>query len=82
MTTERDDRLRPVADLLAEYLRTAPGADLPGADGMLTDDVLAGYEGLAARGRVPSEAELCRLYPDLAGRLAAYFHLHHPTDAG
>lgn len=74
------DRLRPVANLLAEYLRVSPAVCLPGADGILVEDVLACYEGLAARGQVPSEAELCRRHPDLAARLVAFFHLRHPTD--
>ena len=85
MTTDnpaRDDRLRPVADLLADYLRTSPDVHLPGADGVLVEDVLAGYEGLAARGQVPTEAELCARHPDLAARLTAFFHLQHPPNAG
>ena len=74
--------LRPVADLLADYLSHAPNAGLPGCDGALIEDVLAGYEELAAAGRVPSEAELCQRHPHLAGRLVAFFHLQHPPDAG
>lgn len=72
--------LKPVADLLADYLAGSPHATLPGADGVLVEDVLAGYEALAARGRVPDEAELCRRHPELASRLVAFFHLQHPTD--
>ena len=78
----RDARLKPVTDLLAEYLRTSPAVHQPGADGVLVDDVLAEYELLAARGQVPSEVELCQRHPDMAGRLAAFFHLKHPPDAG
>jgi hypothetical protein len=78
----RDARLRPVADLLAEYLRTSPSVHQPGADGVLVEDVLAEYEQLAARGQVPSEVELCQRHPDMAGRFAAFFHLQHPPDAG
>jgi hypothetical protein len=76
VTTE----LKPVADLLADYLACAPGGYGPGADGFTLDDVLSDYEALAARGRVPSEGELCRLHPDLASRLVAFFHLQYPTD--
>lgn len=81
-TATPDPRLRPVSDLLAEYLRTSPALHLPGADGVLVEDVLAEYEMMAARGQVPTEAELCARHPDLAGRLTAFFHLQHPPDAG
>lgn len=76
MTTE----LKPVSDLLADYLTRSPGASMPGCDGANLDDVLAGYEALAARGQVPPEADLCRLHPELSARLVAFFHLQHPTD--
>ena len=70
--------LRPVANLLADYLSHSAAVCLPGADGVLTEDVLACYEELAAHGQVPSEAELCRRHPELANRLVAFFH--HPLD--
>jgi hypothetical protein len=76
VTTE----LKPVADLLADYLAHAPGGCGPGADGVTLDDVLSCYEALADRGQVPAEAELCRQHPELASRLVAFFHLQHPTD--
>lgn len=79
---ERDRRLRPVAELLADYMSHSAAVDLPGADGVLVEDVLAGYEGMAARGQVPTEAELCIRHPDLAARLTAFFHLQHSPDAG
>ena len=72
---------RPVADLLADYLLHSPAVSLPGVDGVLVEDALACYEGLAARGQVPTEGELCRRHPDLASRLVAFFHIHHPPDA-
>ncbi len=72
-------QLKPVADLLADYLAGSADAP-PGADGVLLEDVLASYEALAARGQVPGEAELCRLHPELAARLVAFFHLQHPTE--
>jgi hypothetical protein len=72
--------LKPVADLLADYLATSPGVSLPGGDGATLGDILSGYEALAARGQVPAEAELCRRHPELAARLVAFFHLQHPTD--
>lgn len=74
------DRLRPVTELLADYLARSPGGCLPGADGMLLKDVLDCYEALACRGHVPAEAELCRQHPELASRLVAFFHLQHPAD--
>jgi hypothetical protein len=74
------DRLRPVADLLADYLARSPGGCLPGADGIRLEDVLSSYESLAAHGQVPAEAELCRQHPELAARLVAFFHLQHRTD--
>jgi hypothetical protein len=81
-TATPDPRLRPVAELLADYMSHSPAVNLPGADGVLVEDVLAEYEVLAARGQVPTEAELCARHPDLAARLAAFFHLQHPSDAG
>jgi hypothetical protein len=73
-------QLKPVADLLADYMATSPGVSLPGGDGATLDDILSCYEALAARGQVPAEAELCRQHPELASRLVAFFHLQHPTD--
>jgi hypothetical protein len=73
-------QLKPVADLLADYLAHSPDVSLPGGDGVLLEDVLSCYESLAARGQVPAEAELCRQHPELAARLVAFFHLQHPTD--
>jgi hypothetical protein len=74
------DRLRPVADLLADYLAHTPGGCLPGVDGVRVEDVLGCYEYLAAHGQVPAEAELCRQHPEWASRLVAFFHLQHATD--
>ncbi|MBO0697544.1 MAG: hypothetical protein J2P46_04055, partial [Zavarzinella sp.] len=63
---------RPVIDLLTGYLLDCPVFRWPGSDGMLVEDVLAGYEALAAAGHVPPEATLCAEHPELAGRLAAF----------
>ena len=76
------DPHRPVANLLAEYLLGLPASSLPGADGLRIADVLAGYEALAAAGRVPTEADLCDRHPHLAARLVAYFYALHPVDEG
>jgi hypothetical protein len=72
--------LRPVADLLADYLAQSPSSCLPGADGVRVEDVLSCYESLAASGQVPAEADLCREHPELASRLVAFFHLQHTHD--
>lgn len=64
-----------VVDLLTGYILASPRACWPGADGMLVEDVLSCYRGLATAGDVPSEAELSQLHPELAARLTAYFVL-------
>jgi hypothetical protein len=72
---------RPVIDLLAGYLLDCPAFGWPGSDGVLVEDVLAGYEALAAAGHVPPEAQLCAEHPELAVRLTAFFALTHQMHA-
>ena len=79
-TSESPAGLRPVAELLTDYLLHSPGVHMPGSDGMLLVDVLASYEALAADGQVPTEAQLCQLHPDLAARLSAFFYLTHSSN--
>jgi hypothetical protein len=70
---------RPVIDLLTGYLLGCPAFRWPGSDGVLVEDVLAGYEALAAAGHVPPEATLCAEHPELATRLVAFFTLTHES---
>jgi hypothetical protein len=72
---------RPVIDLLTGYLLGCPAFGWPGSDGVLVEDVLAGYEALAAAGHVPPETQLCAEHPELAARLSAFFALTHETRA-
>jgi hypothetical protein len=78
ISKEAADCLQPVLDLLTGYMLASPSVHMPGADGLLVEDVLTGYESLAAAGQVPTEAELCVRHPEFASRLTAFFHLTHP----
>ena len=80
-STNADDRLRPVADLLTRYMLASSSVRLPGGDGLLVEDVLAGYQAMAANGQVPGEPELCRRHPEIASRLSAFFYLTKPPGA-
>jgi hypothetical protein len=73
---------RPVIDLLTGHLLGCPAFGWPGSDGVLVEDVLAGYEALASAGHVPPADRLCADHPELAERLTAFFTLvHQPSSA-
>lgn len=80
ISNEAAEHLQPIMDLLTGYMLASPCVRMPGGDGLLVEDVLTGYETLAAAGQVPCEAELCIRHPEFASRLTAFFHLtHQPT---
>jgi hypothetical protein len=70
---------RPVIDLLTGYMLACPAFRWPGSDGMLVEDVLAGYETLAGAGEVPTVEELCASHPELAARLTTFLSVTHQS---
>jgi hypothetical protein len=62
-------------DVLVGYLLAGPAGRWPGADGMVTADVLREYPAAAAARLVPGELALCDRHPELAPQIVSFFHL-------
>ena len=60
-------------DTLAHYLANSPAVSMPGADGMLVEEVVHDYPAAASARAVPGEVELCERHPDLAPQVVAFF---------
>lgn len=75
--TQDHPELRPIIDLLTDYMIHSSAGRFPGSDGLRIDDILAGYELLASVGEVPTERELCLRHPEYAARLTAFFYINH-----
>ena len=60
-------------DTLAQYLANSPASNMPGADGMLVEEVVHDYPAAASARAVPGEAELCERHPNLASQVVAFF---------
>ena len=60
-------------DTLAHYLANSPASSMPGADGMLVEEVVHDYPAAASARAVPGEAELCERHPNLAPQVVAFF---------
>jgi len=65
--------------LLVTLILVADGYHWPGADGMMTDDLLREYANVAREGRVPGREELCRRHPELAHVVADFFDCFRST---
>jgi hypothetical protein len=65
----KTERLR---ELLLDYLQSGNMFAWPGADGLLTDDVLGCYPAAVAADEVPGWQELRRRHPELMPMLEAF----------
>ena len=76
---ESGDRAAALSDILVAYL-LGTAYRLPGADGMLVSDALREYTALASALVVPNEMALCKLHPELASHIVAFFFLAAVAD--
>ena len=76
---ESGDRAAALSDILVAYL-LGTAYRLPGADGMLVSDALREYTALASARVVPNEMALCKLHPELASHIVAFFFLAAVAD--
>jgi hypothetical protein len=64
-----------LSHVLVGYLLAGPAGRWPGADGMVTADVLREYPAAAAARLVPGELDLCDRHPELAAQIVSFFFL-------
>ena len=71
MTGIGDERAARLLDVLRDLMQGQDPHGWPGADGLTSDDILAGYLQAARRGQVPCAEELARRHPHLAAEIRA-----------